>query len=148
KKLSLTAPGVSAGLNFFSALKSRYLKGLAVIRASRDQNSLSLRQDFAERDCAPELHGLLGSLASVRQKILTNSFLGDTAGLLKWVLIALIVAGALSARWNAWLVVGAAFAILGLVFLLFWTVRTRLSTYETASQLDLAAGLKDRLSTA
>jgi len=64
------------------------------------------------------------------------------------MLIALIGVGLVSSRLQGALSLVAVLAIAGAVAIAVWIWRSRPSNYETALQLDTAAGLKDRLSTA
>src|SRR5579862_314006 len=134
--MNLAAPGESSGRAFFSALNSYRMKVLAVLERGSDPNTRSLRRDFSEPDCSPDLHGLLSTIKFVRRRILTSTFLGGSVSLSKWILVGLIVAGVLSAKWTGWIVFGALFAVVGVIAVLVWTVRTRLSVYEAAYHLD------------
>jgi len=94
------------------------------------------------------LHGLIDTLKLIRRRILTNTFLGGSIAWSAWILIGLIAAGAVSAKLAGWIIFSILLATAGMTAILAWTVRTRLSTYETACRLDAAAGLQDRVSTA
>ncbi|MGH9681389.1 MAG: hypothetical protein ACRD4Y_15690 [Candidatus Acidiferrales bacterium] len=107
-----------------------------------------MRQDFRKQDCAPELHGLIDTVKKIRQKILANIFLEGWAVWTSWILIGLLAVFAISARFGMVLILAGGLAAAGAAFLLIWTWRTRLSTYQTACRVDAAARLQDRVSTA
>src|SRR5204862_5812192 len=108
----------------------------------------SLERDFGKQDCPAELHGLIDTLAIVRRRILTNSFLRGLAKWWTWVLLGLIVVAAVSMQLALVSTIAGILAVAGAAFLLTWVWRTRLSTYDAACRLDSAAHLHDRVSTA
>jgi hypothetical protein len=148
EKMKLATPGDASGPSFFSVLRSGWRRIFPGSRAPGHQDSASLGQDFAKLDCSPELHGLIDALRLIRRRILSNAFLSNSTVWSGWILIGLIAAGALSATLLGWVIVAAILAATGVVAILFWTVRTRLSIYETACHLDAVARLQDRVSTA
>ena len=96
----------------------------------------------------PELHGLIDTLQTIRQRILANTLLRGWTKWFVWLLIALIAVAAVSSRLAGAVLFVAVLAAVGAAAILTWTWRNRPSNYETARRLDFAAGLKDRLSTA
>ena len=62
------------------------------------EDHVSLGRDFGKQDCPAELHGMIDTLRAVRQRILTNTFLKGLTKWWTWILAALIVIAALSAK--------------------------------------------------
>jgi hypothetical protein len=162
EKIKLAAPGEFTGRACFSALKEvrRQLFSLDQ-RGPRNRVSLAHvanpqapdrqaldRQTFDPQAYSPELHGLLGSLKAIRQRILANSLLRSGAGWFVWLLLGLVAVGLVIDNFAGGALTLAVLAAVGAVALLAWTWRNRPSDYEAARRLDSAAGLQDRISTA
>ena len=99
--------------------------------------------------CYPaEMHGLIEAVRVVNRRCFTNRFLRTTMRWAGWVLGTLLVAAAFSPLLRAVVIsAGLLMVVMGLVtFLRMW--RRRPSNYEAARELDEAAGLADRMSTA
>ncbi len=148
EKTKLAAPGDVSGLGYFFAMRLAWARIFPGNRPHSHQNAPSLGQDFGTPACSPELHGLIDTLKLIRRRILTHTFLGGSTAWSAWILIGLIVVGSVSATLGGWIVFAAIFAVIGIVGIFAWTVRTRLTIYETACRLDSAASLQDRVSTA
>jgi hypothetical protein len=157
EKIKLAMPGEFSGRACFSALRelwrtfsSRNQPGFqiqasstqAVVHSAPDESALDLQT------CSPELRGLLGALKTIRQKIVANALLRSSAKWFVWLLFGLMAAELVIANFAGAVLSTAILAALGLAGIVAWTWRNRPSNYETARQLDSAAGLKDRLSTA
>ena len=112
------------------------------------ENQISLARAFDRRASSPELHGLIGTLKTIRQRILANTLLRGWTKWFVWLLIGLIAVAAVSAKLAGALLFVAVLAAVGAAAILAWTWRNRPSNYETARRFDSAAGLQDRLSTA
>lgn len=148
EKTKLAAPGEVSGQGLFSALSDAWKGVSSGDRPQSRENQPTLQQDIDKQNVSPALHGPIDTLKGIRRRILTNIVL---AGWTEWsicIFVALIVAGAVSTRLTAALILAVTFAVIGAaaIFARIW--RTRLSTYETACRLDAAAGLQDRISTA
>ncbi len=141
-KTNLGVPSRSNGSAAFAGgkLKSFGNQGL--------MNSASQRLQFGKDSCAAELHGLLDILNRVCKRILANTFLRDWLRWWSWILIGFIVVAAFREKLAGTLVIAAALAGLGAAAIFVWLWRTRPSAYDAALQVDRAAGLKDRISTA
>jgi hypothetical protein len=136
----------------WGAISSRNLMHIHEDHASRfsqaPSGARSLARDFGKQDCPAELHGLIDVLRTVRQRILTNTFLRGLTKWWTWILASLIVIAALSAKLAGAMILAVILAVVGAVVILAWICRTRLSIYDTARRLDSAASLHDRVSTA
>ena len=142
------APSDVSGRASFYVLKDAWAGLSSADRAKDPPNLASLQQDLSGQNCSDELHGTLGTLKVLRQRILANIVLD---GWTEWsicILIGLIIAGAVSAKLAGVLILAAVLLVIGVAVIFTWIWRTRLSTYETACRLDAAAGLQDRVSTA
>ena len=148
EKIKLVVPGEFSGRACFSALTAFGRRIYSGDRAQSHENQILLARTFDRRASSPELHGLIETLKTIRQRILANTLLrGWTKGFV-WLLIGLIVVAAVSVKLAGALLFAAVLAAAGAAAILTWTWRNRPSNYETARRLDSAAGLKDRLSTA
>jgi len=148
EKINLVVPGEFSGRAFFSAWRDFWRRVSIRIRTQSQENQALLARAFDQRACSPELHGLIGTLRTIRQRILANTLLRGWTKWFVWLLVGLIALAAVSAKLAGALLFVAALAAVGAAAILAWTWRTRPSNYETARRLDSAAGLKDRLSTA
>ena len=148
EKTQLPAPDPIPEPGFFSVLRRARRELSATHRVPERKNPPSLSRDFDNPDCVPELHGLLDALRSIRLHIVTNRFLEDWIAWSAWILIALIAVLAVSARLAIAMILAAILAAVGATLILVWDWRLRPSTYQTARQVDSAAGLRDRVSTA
>ncbi len=148
EKIKLVVPGEFSGRACFSALRDFGRRIYSTDHTQTHENQISLARTFDRRASSPELHGLIKTLKTIRQRILANTLLrGWTKGFV-WLLIGLIVVAAVSVKLAGALLLAAVLAAVGAAAILTWTWRNRPSNYETARRLDSAAGLKDRLSTA
>jgi len=148
EKTQIPAPAISFGRRFSSALESAWNGIDSLRRSPSPSNKSSLSQDFRKQECAPELFGLVDTLAGFRQKILANEFMRGWAVWTSWILVGLIVVFMISAKLAISILLAIALVVGGAGAILLWTWRTRISTYQTACRLDAAAGLQDRVSTA
>lgn len=148
EKMQSPAPTKISVPAFFSALKQFWIEIFPSHPTQDYQNQPTLSRDFPKEKCAPELRGLLGTLQSIRGRILAGIFLGGWTAWSIWILIALLVVMAISAKLAIALILAAILATAGAAAILVWTWRTRISTYQTACRLDSAAHLEDRVSTA
>ena len=148
EKMNLAVPGEFSGRACISALREFWRRGFLGIRAQLPPNKPSFAGTFNEKASSPELHGLLATLTTVRQRILANSVLRGWTRWFVWLLIGMIAVAAVSAKLAGALFVIAILAIFGAAAILAWTWRNRPSHYEAACLLDSAAGLQDRTSTA
>ena len=146
EKIKLAVPGEVSGSRCFSALKNSWKR----LRSNEigPEDRLTLARFFDHNAASPELTGLVETLKTIRRRILANSVLGSFTKWLVWLLIALIGVASISPRLTGAVMVIAVAAAVGVTMILGWTWRNRPSSYETARQLDSAAGLKDRISTA
>lgn len=148
-RIKLTAPGASSGQSYVSALQG-YLRHLTS-RAFVTQNAARGAPAYHSADPAassPELRGLLETLIMIRQRMFANALLRSGVKWFVWLLFGLVAAALVIANFGGAVISMAALAALGVIGIFAWTWRTRPSNYEAARQLDTAAGLKDRLSTA
>src|SRR5579864_322507 len=148
EKIKLVVPGEFSGKACFSALRDFWRRVSSRIWTQSQENQAVLARVFDQRACSPELHGLIGTLKTIRQRILANTLLRGWTKWLVWLLIGLIALAAVSAKLAGPLLFAVVLAAVGASAILAWTWRNRPSNYETARRLDSAAGLKDRLSTA
>jgi len=146
--MQLPAADGSFGPGFFSAFKQAWAATSSKNPIQNLQDYPSLSQDFPQQDCAPELHGLLDTLQTLRRRMLANIFVGGGTALSAWILIGLIAVLAISARPAFPIILAAILAAVGAAVMLVWIWRGRLSIYETACRLDSTAGLQERISTA
>ena len=148
QKINLLVPGERSGRGWLSALRN-FRQQPPVRYHAPSHVSIGLRARSSEpRIYRPELVGLIETLTTIRKRILANTLLRTWAKWFAWMLIALIGVGLVSSRLQGALSLVAVLAIAGAVVIAVWIWRSRPSNYETALQLDTAAGLKDRLSTA
>jgi hypothetical protein len=118
------------------------------IRPQSQTNQTLLGRTFDRQVSSPELHGLIETLKTIRQRILANTLLqGWTRGFV-WLLIAMIAVALISAKLAGALLFVAVSGVVGAAAILAWTWRNRPSHYEAARRFDSAAGLRDRISTA
>lgn len=148
EKINLVVPGEFSGRACFSALRGFWRQISSGDRTQTHENQVSLARTFDQRACSPELHGLIDTLKTIRQRILANTLLRDWTKWFVWLLSALIAVAAVSAKLAGALIFVAVLATLGAAAILVWTWRNRPSNYESARRLDSAAGLQDRISTA
>jgi hypothetical protein len=148
EKINLVVPGEFSGRACFSALRDFWRQISSWDQTQTHTNQASLARVFDQRACSPELHGLIDTLKSIRQRILANTLLRGWAKWLVWLLIGLIAVAAVSAKLAGALLFVALLAVVGVTAILARTWRNRPSHYETARRLDSAAGLQDRISTA
>src|SRR5579864_1994063 len=148
EKIKLVVPGEFSGKACFSALRDFWRRVSSRIWTQSQENQAVLARVFDQRACSPELHGLIGTLKTIRQRILANTLLRGWTKWLVWLLIGLIALAAVSAKLAGPLLFAVVLAAVGASAILAWTWRNRPSHYETARRLDSVAGLQDRLSTA
>jgi len=148
EKIKLVVPGELSGRACFSALRNFWRQIYSKGPTQTTENQISLARTFDQRASSPELHGLIETLKTIRQRILANTLLRGWLKGFVWLLIGLIVVAAVSVKLAGALFFAAMLAAGGAVAIVTWTWRNRPSNYETARRLDSAAGLKDRLSTA
>ncbi len=148
EKIKLVVPGEFSGRACFSALRDFGRRIYSGDHTQSPENQISLARTFDRRASSPELHGLIGTLRTIRQRILANTLLLGWTKWFVWLLIGLIVVAAVSVKLAGALLFAAVLAAVGAAAILTWTWRNRPSNYETARRFDSAAGLKDRLSTA
>ena len=148
QKSPRTAPIKIFGRRFFSVLEGIESRIASLLRAPTPPIYISLSQDFRKQDCSPELHSLIDKLQAFRKKILANSVSAACAAWISWILLALIAVFSISSKLAISTAIAGTLAALGAGAILWWTWRTRLSTYQTACRIDAAAGLQDRVSTA
>ena len=148
EKIKLVVPGEFSGRACFSALRDFWRQIFSRDQTQTRENQFSLARTFDQRACSPELHGLIDTLKTIRQRILANTLLRSWTKWFVWLLIALIAVAAVSAKLAGALLFVAVLAAVGAAAILAWTWRNRPSHYETARRLDSAAGLQDRISTA
>ncbi len=134
EKIKMLVPGKRSGTACFSAWR-----GISF----RDPSSVSDRQAYSS-----ELHALIETLETIRQRMLANALLRGGTEWLVWLSVALLAVAVASARLAGALLFVAALAVLGAAAVAAWAWRNRLSHYEAARRLDSAAALRDRLSTA
>jgi hypothetical protein len=148
QKNEVLVPGESSRRARFSALREVLRRTGTRIRVRWNSEQVSFARAFDRRAVSPDLQGLIGTLRHLRQRILTNRLLSSWTTWLLWVLIALTALALVSSRLAGAVIFVAVLAAAGVGALLYWTWRNRPSNYETAQSLDLAAGLRDRTSTA
>jgi hypothetical protein len=148
EKINLVVPGEFSGRACFSALRDFWREISSSDRTLTSRNKVLLARTFDQQASSPELHGLIATLKLIRQRIVANTLLRGWTRWFVWMLIALIVVAAVSAKLTGALLFVAVLAALGAIAILAWTWRSRPSNYETARRLDSAAGLRDRTSTA
>jgi hypothetical protein len=148
EKINVVVPGEFSGRTPFSALKEFWLSTASKIRTTFRANQVALARSFDRRSVSPELNGVIGTLCTLRRRVLANQVLSAWTNWFVWLLIALIAAAMISSRLVGALAFITALAVAGAVAIFVWIWRNRPSNYETAQRLDSAAGLKDRISTA
>ena len=148
EKINLVVPGKFSGRACFPAWRD-FRRGVSTaVWTQSQENQISLARTFDRRASSPELHGVIGILKTIRQRILANTLLRGWTKWFVWILIGLIAVAAVSARLAGALLLIAVLAAAGAAAVMAWTWRNRPSHYETARRLDSAAGLQDRISTA
>jgi hypothetical protein len=150
-RIKLTAPGKFSGQACVSALKGywrEFSSRAFPVPATRHDRSAPSYHSSDPATCSPELRDLIATLEVIRQKMFANSLLRSGVKWFVWLLFGLIAAALVIANFGGAVISIAALAALGVIAIFAWTWRTRPSNYEAARQLDSAAGLKDRLSTA
>jgi hypothetical protein len=148
EKIDMVVPGEFSGRACISAWKDFWRSAFLTIRTRSHENQASLARDFDWQASPAELRGLIGTLKTIRQRILANALLRAWSKWFVWLLIGLIAVAAVSAKLAAALLFLGALAAVGAAAILLWAWRNRPSNYEAACRLDSAAGLKDRISTA
>jgi hypothetical protein len=148
EKINLAMPGEFSGRACFSAWSDLRRRASLRIRALSPKNKTSYAGTFDGKVSSPELHGLIDTLKTVRERILANTLFRVWTRWFVWVLIAMTAVAAVSARLAGALLFIGLLAVIGAAAILAWTWRNRLSHYEAACRLDSAAGLQDRTSTA
>ncbi len=148
EKINLAVPGEFSGRACFSALRDFWRRAAVRIRTQSQENQASLARAFDRQACSHELHGLIGTLKTIRQRILANTLLRGWTKWSVWLLIGLMAVAAVSAKLAEALLFVGIVAAVGAAAILAWTWRNRPSNYEAARRLDSAAGLQDRISTA
>ena len=148
EKINLVVPGKFSGRACFSALKGFWRQFSSVDHSQDLKNPISLARVFDRQATSAELHGLLGTLNSIRQRILANALLRGWMKWFGWMLVGLIGVAAVSTKLAGAVLFIALLAAVGVAAIFAWTWRNRPSSYETARRLDSAAGLQDRISTA
>jgi hypothetical protein len=153
EKVNRVMSGRAAGPASFSALRDRW----KTIFGNEDRQAMAHRsfqvrashgQDIEKRNTSPELHPLIDVLGALHRRILTNTFLRGWLRWWNWILLGLILAALFSTKLAGAEILAAILIVVGAAVVIAWARRTRPSTYEAACQLDLAAGLRDRISTA
>jgi hypothetical protein len=147
QKINLLMPGEHSGRGWFSALRNFRQRPPVSYHAPSHVSNGSLARP-SDQVYRPELFGLIETLTTIRKRILANTLLRTWAKWSAWMLIVLMGVGLVSSRLQGALSFVAVLAISGAVAIAVWIWRSRPTDYETALQLDTAAGLKDRLSTA
>jgi len=148
EKINLVGSGKFSGRAFFSALIDFWRQISSRELTQTRENQILFARAFDQRACSRELHGLIDTLKTIRQRILANTLLRGWTNWLVWLLIGLIALAAVSAKLAGPLRFVAILAAIGALAILARTWRNRPSHYESARRLDFAAGLQDRLSTA
>jgi len=148
QKINLLVPREFPGRAYISACREFWRHIFSSDQTQSRQKFISLARSFDQQPCSPELHGVIGKLKTIRQRILANTLLLRWTKWIVWMLIALIAVAAVITKLAGALFFIAAVAAVGAASVLVWTWRNRPSRYETARRLDSAAGLHDRVSTA
>jgi hypothetical protein len=148
EKIDLVVPGEFSGRACISALRDFWRQASARIRTRSQENQTSLARVFDLQAPPPELHGLISTLKTIRERILANTLLRAWTKWSVWLLIGLMAVAAVSAKLAGMLLFVGILAAVGAAAILAWTWRNRPSNYEAARRLDFAAGLQDRISTA
>ncbi len=148
EKINLEVPGEFSGRACFFALRDFWRRASTSIGTKSHENPASSARPFDPRACSPELHGLLDTLGTIRQRILANTLLQGWTNWLVWLSIGLIAVAAVSAKLEGVLLFVGILAAVGAAAIWAWSWRNRSSHYEAARRLDSAAGLQDRISTA
>jgi hypothetical protein len=148
EKIKLLVPGEFSGRACFSAWRNFWRQITSGDPTQTHDNQISLARSFDQQPSSPELHGAIGTLKTIRKRILVNTLLGGWTKWFVWILIALIAVAAASAKLAGVLIFITVLAAVGAAAVMAWTWRNRPSHYETARRLDSAAGLQDRISTA
>ena len=148
EKIDLEAPGKFSGRACLSACTDFWRRASLHLQTQFREYRSSPARDFDGQARPPEMHGLVATLKTIRQRILANALLRGWTKWFAWMLIALIAVAAVSAKLAGALLFAAILAAMGAAAILVWTWRHRPSYYETARRLDAAAGLHDRISTA
>lgn len=148
QKNEVHVPGEVSRSARFSALREFLHRTRTRIQAGWNAEQVSLAREFDRRTVASDLQGSIGTLHRLRHRILTNRLLSSWTTWLLWILVALTALALVSSRLAGTVLFVAAIAAAGVAAIVYWTWRNRPSNYETAQRLDLAAGLRDRISTA
>ena len=148
QKINLLGPGEFTGRAPLSAPREFWNRATVWTRTLSKTKQAKLARAFDQRSTSPELSALIGKLAMVRKRILANTLLQACTMWLLGLGIAIVLVAMISSKLSAALVVVAALALVSAAAILVLTWRNRPSNYETAQQLDSAAVLKDRISTA
>ena len=148
QKNDVLVSGEISGTSRFSVLRESLRRVLSQIRIQWKADQVSMARAFDQQAVSSDLHGLTNTLQNLRQRILANRLLSGWTTWLVWVLIALLAVALVSSRLAGAVTFVVVVAAGGVAAILYWIWRNRLSNYETAQRLDLAAGLRDRISTA
>ena len=148
EKIKSAAPMAQSGSALFSALKSKWNESLAWSRKQPRVSRTTHGPDLEDQRWPAALQALIDPLSAIRRRTLTNTFLIGWMKLWTWILAGLIVAGAFSPKLTWALVLAGALLVIGAIAVAIVAWRARPSAYEAACQLDSAAGLHDRVSTA
>jgi hypothetical protein len=148
EKIDMVVPGEFSGRACISALRAFWRKASFTIRTRSQENQASLVRDFDRQAPPAELHGLIATLKTIRQRILANTLLRAWSKWFVWLLFGLMAVAAIMSKLAGALLLLGILAAVGAAAILLWTWRNRLSNYDAARRLDSVAGLKDRISTA
>src|ERR1700680_1861520 len=113
EKINLVLPGEFFGRASFSALRDFWRQISPRNQTQTHENQISLARAFDQRASSPELHGLIDTLKTIRQRILANTLLRGGA---KWVGLLLnwpLSGAAVSAKLAGALLIGALLAVVG-----------------------------------
>jgi hypothetical protein len=118
------------------------------VGSPRSEKHPTFERPRASVNYSPDLGDLLDVIRAAGRRVLTNTFLGGWMVWVSWILVGLILGAAISRRLTG-ILLGTLLLLLagalGASFRAWWK---RPSPYLLACQLDAAAGLQDRLSTA
>ena len=148
EKIKPAAPMAQSGPALFSVLKDTWNKSFGCSQKQAYANCTTAGPDFGDEKWPAALKTLIDPLSAIRRRILTNTFLVGWMKLWTWILSGLIVAGAFSQKLTWALGLAGALLVTGAIAVLAVAWRARPSAYQAACQLDWAAGLHDRVSTA
>src|ERR1700682_3851573 len=98
EKINLVLPGEFSGRASCSALRDFWRQISPRNQTQTHENQISLARAFDQRACSPELHGLIDTLKTIRQRILANTLLRGWTKWFVWLLIGVIAVAAVSAK--------------------------------------------------